>query len=118
MRKSSKKRDLTCKHLTLKDAIEVLAIYNLEHCRFPHNYFSETEFGDIPKLRGATIDDKRLILIDIEQGIEQTKEAVIHEILHGKHFIKGDLPNDQRRREKAVDVETDVVYLKLYGVKP
>ncbi|MFC1625319.1 hypothetical protein ACFL1O_00335 [Patescibacteria group bacterium] len=105
--------------LTLKDVIEALAIYDVEHCRFPHNYFAETDaFGKIPELHGMVIDDQKLILIDDEQGTEIIKQTVVHELLHARHFMVGDLPHNNKIIEKVVNTETDITYLKLFGVLP
>jgi len=114
-----KKQSGLIRALTLKEAIEALAIYNIEHCRFPHNYFAETgDFGDIPELHGLVLDDRRLILIDKEQGIEEIKESVIHELIHAKHFMKGDLPSNIKTIERRVIAETTLTYSKLFGEPP
>ena len=103
--------------LTLKDVIETLAIYDIEHCRFPHNYLADAGM-DIPNIAGLCINDKKLILIDKEQGDEELKETIIHELIHAKHYKKGDLKNNRNYIERHVQAETVMTYLKLYGVKP
>jgi len=102
--------------LTLKDVIEALIFYDIEHCRFPHNYIAGSD--DIPRLRGLTLDDKRLILINREQGTEELRETIIHELHHIKHFRLGDLENNNRKIEAVVRAETAKTYKKLYGVAP
>jgi len=100
------------KLLTLKDAIETLVTYNVEHCRFPHNYLSDV-FEDIPDIRGLAMDDKKLILLDREQGTEEMRETIIHELIHTKHFRLGDL-RGIKTIENHVMRETKLTYDKLY----
>ena len=116
MRKLIKNKRVTIEELTLKDVIESLVYYDIEHCRFPHNYMAEY-FGRsrVPIIKGMCLDDKKLILIDREMGEENTKQAVIHELLHTKHYRIGDL--EQREVETIVKAETNLTYLNLYGVK-
>jgi len=104
------------KTLTLKDVIDTLVYYDLEHCRFPHNYLAEDY--QIPKIRGLTLDDKKLILIDKEQSIEVVKEILIHELLHIKHYALSDLPRNMNQIEKIIQKETELTYKKIYGFKP
>ena len=102
--------------LTLKDTINILSMYDIEHCRFPHNYIADV-VDDIPRLNGLVLGDKRLILIDREQPIELAKEVVIHELLHCKHYELGDL-SGFNRIENYIKQETDLTYKLLYGHKP
>lgn len=111
-----KKQEIKLETLTLKDVIETLAVYDVEHCRFPHNYIAD--FTDNDEIHGLVLDDKKLILIDYEQCIEVIREAVIHELIHAKHYRKGDLKRDFKYIEKIVKAETVMIYEKLYGVKP
>lgn len=102
--------------LTLKDVVESLVYYDIEHCRFPHNYMVEYfSRSRVPVIKGMCLDDKKLILIDREMGEENTKQTVIHELLHTKHYRIGDL--EQKNVETIVEAETDLTYLNLYGVK-
>jgi len=102
--------------LSLKDVIESLVIYDIEHCRFPHNYMAEYfPKNRVPLIRGMAIDDKKLILIDKEQCQELSRETIIHELIHTKHYRIGDL--EQKNVETIVEAETDLTYLNLYGVK-
>ena len=73
---------------------------------------------DIPRFAGLTMDDKNLILLDKEQGIEEMKETIIHEFIHTKHFRKGDIGKGRNTIEKYVQAETVMTYLELYGVRP
>jgi len=104
--------------LSLKDVIETLIIYNIEHCRFPYNYlreyFNNTKYK-LPEIRGLAMDDKKLILIDKEQGDERKRETIIHELIHTKHYRLGDL--QPKNIERVVQSETLLTYYKLYGVK-
>ena len=97
--------------LTLKDVIETLVTYNYELCRFPHNYMAERGF-DVPEVKGLAIDDKKLILIDREQSIEDMRETIIHEFLHTKHYRQGDLKI--KEIERIIEKETKLTYEKLY----
>jgi len=103
------------KSLTLKDVIETLSIYDIEHCRFPHNYMAEV-YEEIPLIYGMILDERKLILIDNEQGQEETKETVIHELLHAKHYRLGNLKG-YKNIEKHVEKETSLTYKLLYGHK-
>jgi len=103
------------KSLTLKDVIETLSIYNIEHCRFPHNYMAKF-VDEIPTITGMVLDDRKLIMIDNEQGQEETKETVIHELLHCKHYKLGDLKG-YANIERYVEKETSLTYKLLYGHK-
>jgi len=98
--------------LTLKDVIETFVRYDIEHSRFPHNYIYED--ADMPIIRGLVMDDEKLILLDQDQCDESMREAVIHELLHTKHFRLGDLRG--RDIERVVYKETELTYKKLYGV--
>jgi len=100
--------------LTLKDVIETLVTYDINHSLFPHNYMVDY-FNDVPIIRGLAIDDKKLILIDSEQGNEEMRETIIHELIHTKHYRLGDL---RSQIEKIVQDETVLTYKMLYGVKP
>ncbi len=102
------------KTLKLKEVIETLSSYDLKHCIFPHNYAAEAGY-DVPIFRGLAMDDKKLILIDIEQGLEEKRETVIHELIHTKHYRLGDLKS---KIEKIVEKETFLTYKLLYGHKP
>ncbi|MHA1302355.1 MAG: hypothetical protein ACTSPI_01450 [Candidatus Heimdallarchaeaceae archaeon] len=102
--------------LNLKDVIETLLVYNIEHTKFPHNYFAEID-ENTKVLGGLAMDDKKLILIDQDTGNEEMREIIIHELIHTKHFRKGDL-RGMKSIEDHVDAETALTYLKLYGVKP
>ncbi len=103
--------------LILKDVIETLVSYNIEHTRFPHNYIRDYIGEDIvPEIHGLAIDDKKLILIDKEQCVEDIRETVIHELIHTKHYRKGDLKG--REIEDVVKKETELTYKELYGVEP
>ena len=112
-----KKKKQVLKELTLKDVIETLIWYNVEHCRFPHNYLADF-VADMPVVGGLTLDDKKLILINKEESDENRREVVIHELLHTAHFRRGDLPRDIKKIEKIVEAETELTYKKLYGAKP
>ena len=103
------------KTLNLKDVIETLTLYDLEHCRFPHNYMIDM---DIPMVGGMALDDRKLILIDKELPTESMKEVVIHELIHTKHYRDGDLPRNINTIEKIVQRETELTYKKLYGYRP
>lgn len=102
------------KTLTLKEVIETLVLYDLEHTRFPHNYLAEFDYS-VPTIRGLCMDDKKLILIDREQCREDMRETIIHELLHSRHYQLGDLTT--RQTERIVNEETAFTYKKLYGVK-
>ena len=115
--KSKKIHGVKLKELTLADVIETLIHYDVEHCRFPHNYLAEFVKG-IPELGGWALDDKKLILINKEECDERRREIVIHELLHTVHFRRGDLPRDIKKIEEIVEAETELVYKKLYGNKP
>ncbi len=92
--------------LTLKDMIESLMMYSLEHCLFPQNFGSKK----IRTVDSGIIDDERkIIYIDKEQTQEETRKTLIHEFLHAKYFRLG-----KRDTEKKVDRETEIVYKKLY----
>lgn len=98
--------------LNLKEVIETLSTYNIEHCKFPHNYM--VDFGyDIPFIRGLAMDDKKLILINNEQSIEDIRESIIHELIHTVYFRKGNL---RKNIERTVQGETKKIYKKIYGV--
>jgi len=103
------------KPLTLKDVIETLIVYDIEHCRFPHNYLADVNY-EIPRIEGLAMDDNKLILINKELCDEEKRHVVIHELLHTKHYRIGDLKG--KNIEKVVEAETVLTYLKLYGVKP
>ena len=100
--------------LDLKEVIETLSTYNIEHTRFPHNYLAEVGY-EVPIVRGMAIDDKKLILLDKEQGKEEMRQTVIHELIHTVHFRRGDLRSGI---ERIVQKETRSVYKHLYGVYP
>lgn len=102
------------KPLTLKDVIETLTTYNYELTRFPHNYLADIDL-DIPRIEGLAIDDKKIILVNYEQSVENIRDTIIHEFLHTKHFRQGDLRG--KEIEKIVEKETDLTYAKLYGRK-
>ena len=103
------------KPLTLRNVIDALVIYDIEHCRFPHNYLTAI-ISEIPPLGGLALADKKLILIDSEQGEETTREIIIHELLHCKHYQIGDLKGFNSI-ERQVQKETNLTYKLLYGVK-
>lgn len=103
------------KMLNLKDVIDTLAYYDLEHCRFPHNYMLDM---DMPIIDGMVIDDRKLILINKELPTETSREVVLHELIHTKHFRDGDLPKNINTIERIVQRETEMTYKKLYGNKP
>jgi len=107
-----KKRQET---LSLKDAIETLVTYDIKHCLFPHNYIAEV-MEEIPIVRGLAMDDRKLILLDSEQGMEEMRETIIHELIHTKYYRLGNLRS--RNVERKVIDETIRTYKKLYGVKP
>lgn len=100
--------------LTLKDVIETLITYDIEHCRFPINYMHEY-FGERKGFMGLAMDDKKLILINKELGMEEMRETLIHEFLHTHHYRKGDLTG--RLIETIVEKEINLTYKKLYKVK-
>jgi len=100
--------------LDLKEVIETLSTYNVEHTRFPHNYLAEVGY-DVPIIRGLALGDRRLILLDKEQNCEEMRETVIHELIHTVHYRRGDL---RSRVEKIVQKETREIYKHLYGVYP
>ena len=104
------------KTLNLKDVIETLTYYNLEHSRFPHNYMIDNL--DVPIIGGMALDDRKLILIDKELPLESGREIVIHELIHTKHYRNGDLPRNINTIERIVQRETEMTYKKLYGHKP
>jgi len=116
MRKLIKNKRVTIEELTLKDVIESLAYYNIEHCRFPSNYindyFKDTKYK-LPELKGLALDDKKLILIDKDSADEVRKETIIHELIHTKHYRLGDL---RENIEDIVEAETNITYKKLYNL--
>lgn len=101
--------------LTLKDVIETLVTFDIEHSRFPVNYIPEY-FGEQKGFLGLAMDDKKLILINKELGLEEMRETIIHELLHVNHYRKGDLKGNMI--ETIVEKETDLTYKKLYEMKP
>ena len=102
--------------LTLKDVIETLVTYDIEHCRFPCNHVTDY-FGIETQLKGLAMDDKKLILINQELGLEEMREVIIHELLHTLHYRLSDLPSKPNLIEKIVEKETNLTYKKLYGVE-
>lgn len=102
--------------LKLKDVIEVISEYDIKHTLFPHNYYAEI-CQSVPVIRGVALGDKRLILLDSEQSIEEMRETVIHELLHCHHYNLGDLRGYQNI-ERVVQRETRETYKKLYGDYP
>ncbi|MCK5624992.1 hypothetical protein KAI04_04070 [Candidatus Pacearchaeota archaeon] len=109
------KKVINLEELTVKDIIETFVTYDLEHCKFPHNYFIEV-MSRIPRIEGVTLDDQKLILINNENGLEKTRQVIIHELLHTKHYRQGNL--ELKRIEKQVVAETKFNYMKIYGVNP
>lgn len=102
--------------LTLKDVIETLVTYDIEHCRFPINYMYEY-IGEEKGFHGLAMDDKKLILINKELGNEEIRETIIHELLHTRHYRLADLTRNPNLIEKIVEKETNLTYKKLYGIK-
>lgn len=103
------------KELTLKDIIDVLCHYDLEHSKFPSNYVAEIS-EDIPIIYGMACDDKRKIFIDEEAAYETMREVVLHEIYHCHHFLKGDLDGvPHSKMEKIVTREAKDHVKKLYS---
>lgn len=101
--------------LTLKEVIETLVTYNIEHTRFPHNYLLDL-YEEMPFIYGLSMDDRKLILINQELSDEEKRETIIHELIHTKHYRLGDLKS--RECEKIVQLETIKTYKSLYGIKP
>lgn len=66
----------------------------------------------IPHLEGLILHDKKIILLDEEQGIMESRYTIIHELLHGKHYLEGNL---KKNKEPRIIAETQLTYEKLYG---
>lgn len=108
-----------CKECTklrdiLKNIINVLAIYDIKHCEFPINLM--LEFMKKPKMAGLAVDDKKTLYIDTAQGLTETREAVVHEILHAHHYLIGDLDTKTMKKiESQIERETDKIIERVYG---
>ncbi|MCG2695043.1 hypothetical protein L6261_03110 [Candidatus Parcubacteria bacterium] len=115
-KRAVKEPEILLETITLEEVINILTFYGIEHCRFVSNYIADDL--DIPTLHGLTIDNRKLILIDKEQCIEKTREAVICELIRVKHHFKGDLPKKSKIVNDTVEAETKLTYKEIYGVEP
>ena len=98
----------------LRELINVAAIYDIKHCEFPVNLM--LEFMRKDKITGLAIDDKRTLYIDINQGLTETRSAVIHEMRHAHHYLTGDLDTKNMKQVEAkIERETDKIIERVYG---
>lgn len=101
------------RELALKDVVEILTEYTIEHSYFPERYYRKK----YPS--GIILPERKLILTDKEEGIESKRYSIIHELLHAMHCNFGDLGDlTEKTGEIIIDAETEIMYEKLYGVRP
>lgn len=106
---------LDLEELTLKDIFSILSIYGIEHLPFVTNYSTRKQKELI---HGLCDSEKKKIYSDTDQSIEEIPKILIHELLHAKHDIKGDLTKMSRKEmEKYIDREMNFNYYKIYSQK-
>jgi len=87
--------------LTLRDIIDVLCEFSLQHTEFI--YYDE-------ECDGVCLGDKRHILISKDQMLDDKRKTVIHELIHAK-----DLLTQPDSNERSTVSRTNKVYKELYG---
>jgi hypothetical protein len=98
--------------LTLRDVVEILCHFNVKHTDFPLNRVVDQQ------VRGLASDSSRTIFVERDIGLQTARKVVIHELIHCKHYLAGDLddvPNQQG--EKIVLKEERETWKDLYGRK-
>jgi uncharacterized protein YjaZ len=91
--------------MELKDVLDVLCRYYIKHTDFPINHMSsllDDDEGNSFVLKGLAIDDKKLILIDKEQGLENMRETILHELYHGHFYMNGQLHGKSMKETERV----------------
>ena len=91
--------------LTLKDAIEVMADYELFHPEVP------------PRVDwyGWTEPNAQKIFVIKNADLAIRRKTVIHELLHVSRHFHSDNISDQAAEEEAVQIQADYLYRELFG---
>jgi len=92
--------------MTLKDLIEVLVHYSVEHILLPP---PEIYHKDATEIAGYCDHDLSSIVIDTEMSIMDQRLTVIHECVHAWMHISG-----VRDTEEAVEVVVNKLFRELY----
>jgi hypothetical protein len=109
------KSRLDLEELTLKDIFSVLSVYGVEHLPFVTNY-ATVKSKEIT--HGLCDSERKKIYSDTDQSIEDIPKILIHELLHAKHDLKGDLTKMSRKKmEKYIHQEMEFNYYKIYSQK-
>ena len=91
--------------LTLKDAIEVIADYEILHPEVPPgvNWYGWTE------------PNAQKIFVIKNADLAIRRRTAIHEVLHVSRHFHADNLTDQVAEEEAVQVQADYLYRELFG---
>ena len=92
--------------MTLKDVIEALVHYSLNHITMPP---PDIYHREAKELAGYCDHDKAAIYIDTEMGLMDKRQVIIHELAHAINHCKG--ISDE---EDTIDIETIVTFKELY----
>lgn len=91
--------------LTLKDAVEVIADYEIRHPEVPMqvDWYGMTDF-----------ETQRIFVIK-NTDLANRRKTAIHELLHASRHINGTQIPDHAAEELAVRAETDKLYGELFA---
>src|SRR5260370_26919013 len=88
--------------LALKEAIEVMADYNVEHVRMP----------SVTPYYGLTDPDSRTIYVVESMDLRLRREVTLHEVIHATLRLRGD---ERWGDEETVHAMTSREYHRLFG---
>lgn len=97
--------DVFVSNLTLRDAIEVLADYEVMHPQVP----ARSEWY------GWTDPDEQRIFTIRNADLATRRETVIHELTHVTRRYNGLTFDDKQSEEIATSLSARAVYLELFG---
>lgn len=92
--------------LTLRDAVEVIAEYEVHHPEVPYS----------TQWYGVTDFENRKIYVIKNTELSQRRKTAIHEMIHAARKIRGQFAGTNEEEELLIQQATAMLYQELFGV--
>ena len=96
----------------ISDIINALTHYDIRHVEFPMEYLL-----DDSEIYGIADDYKKVLYINKEKSEEDKREAVLHELCHAVHYLRGDLMGmGEEEKEHITDKDAKKLLRDIYEI--
>lgn len=91
--------------LTLREAIEIVADYDVRHPDVPH----------FTPYWGVTDSERRVIYVVANADLQHRRETMIHELIHAARRLRADRAVTREEEEAIVEAAAAKLYRELFG---